>query len=198
MSRLHLFLTLANFVLLVPGVILPVYGVEVTTHVEASLLPAPVDVTVYQQTRSILGTIRELWASEDRLVAFLILFFSIIVPVLKATALFTSLQVKSEGLRRRLVRVVDSIGKWSMADVFVVAVLLAFLATRDQAQANTFTVPILLQEVEVAMNTQLTSTLHPGFYFFLGYCLLSIFWTQLLQRRAAALAAVGSPPPVSR
>ena len=182
MSRLHLFLTLANFVLLVPGVILPVYGVEITTHVEASLLPEPVDVTVYEQTRSILGTVRELWRSEDRLVSFLILLFSIIVPVLKASTLFAAMQVRNEGLRRRLVRVVDSIGKWSMADVFVVAVFLAFLATRDQVQANTFLVPVLIQQVEVAMETQLTSTLGPGFYFFLSYCLLSILWTQLMQR----------------
>ncbi len=182
MRRLHLFLTLANFVLLVPWVILPVYGVVITTHVEASLLPAPVDVTVYEQTRSILGTVRELWRSEDRLVAFLILFFSIIVPVLKASTLVAALQVRSEGLRRRLIRLVDSIGKWSMADVFVVAVFLAFLATRDQVQANTFTVPVLIQQVEVAMETQLTSTLGPGFYFFLGYCLLSTLWTQLLRR----------------
>jgi hypothetical protein len=61
-------------------------------------------------------------------------------------------------------------------------VFLAFLATRDQVQANTFTVPVLIQQVEVAMETQLTSTLGPGFYFFLGYCLLSILWTQLLRR----------------
>jgi uncharacterized paraquat-inducible protein A len=184
-SRIHLFLTLANFVLLVPGVVLPVYGVEITTHVEASLLPEPVDVTVYEQTRSILGTVRELWRSDDRLVAFLILTFSILVPVLKASILFTSLRVKSEAARWKLVRFVDSIGKWSMADVFVVAVFLAFLATRDQAQANTFVVPVLFQQVEVGMETHLTSTLGPGFYFFLGYCLLSILWTQLLQSRIA-------------
>ena len=63
------------------------------------------------------------------------------------------------------------------------AVFLAFLATRDQVQANTFLVPVLIQQVEVAMETHLTSTLGPGFYFFLSYCLLSILWTQLLQRR---------------
>jgi paraquat-inducible protein A len=103
------------------------------------------------------------------------------------------MQVRSEGLRRRLVRVVDSIGKWSMADVFVVAVFLAFLATRDQAQANTFMVPVLVQQVEVAMETHLTSTLGPGFYFFLSYCLLSILWTQLLQRHVARDIALTDP-----
>ena len=36
------------------------------------------------------------------------------------------------------------------------------------------------------METHLTSTLGPGFYYFLGYCLFAIFWTQVLKRRGSA------------
>ena len=176
-------LTLVNFALLIPGVTLPIYSVEITTRVEAAIIAEPVDVTVYQQTRSILSTIRELWASADYLVSFLILVFSIIVPVTKASMLLTSIYMANKTVRKWLVLLVDVIGKWSMADVFVVGVLLAFLATRDQVQENLFTVPILLREVEIGMETHLTSTLGPGFYYFLGYCLFSIFWTQVLKRR---------------
>jgi uncharacterized paraquat-inducible protein A len=182
-KRLHLALTLLNFALLVPGVILPIYGVEITTRVETQILPEAVEVTVYQQTRSIVGTVQSLWQSGDWLVAFLILFFSIIVPVLKTSALLGSLYAASERVRQRLVLVVDRIGKWSMADVFVVAVFLAYLATRDQAQANSFTVPVLFQQIEVSMATRLTSELGPGFYYFLAYCLFSILWTQVLGLR---------------
>ena len=179
-------LTLVNFALLIPGVTLPIYSVEITTRVEAAIIPDPVDVTVYQQTRSILSTIRELWLSEDYLVSFLILAFSIIVPVTKGSMLLASIYAGQESVRKWLVWLVDLIGKWSMADVFVVGVLLAFLATRDQVQENLFTVPILLRQVEIGMETHLTSTLGPGFYYFLGYCLFSIFWTQVLKRRHAA------------
>ena len=62
------------------------------------------------------------------------------------------------------------------------AVFLAFLATRDQAQTTALSVPFFLQQIDVGMETRLTSTLGPGFYCFLGYCLLSILWTQLLRR----------------
>jgi len=182
-------LTLVNFLLLVPGVTLPIYSVTITTEVEASIIPDTVEVTVYEQTRSIVGTVRELWQSGDHLVSFLILLFSIVVPVAKGGMLLASLSGVSDAARRRLVSFVDLIGKWSMADVFVVAVFLAFLATRNQAQTNGFSVPVLITQVDVNMATQLTSTLGPGFYYFLGYCLFSIAWTQMLKRQWSVFPA---------
>jgi len=180
-TRPHVALTLMTFLLLVPGVTLPIYSVSITTSLEASIIGESIEVTVYEQTRSILGTVRELWRSADYLVSFLILFFSIIVPVTKGSMLLASIYVTRQALKRRLVMAVDLIGKWSMADVFVVGVFLAFLATRDQAQANSFSVPVLLQQVEIRMQTHLMSTLGPGFYCFLSYCLFSVFWTQVMQ-----------------
>ena len=186
MTRLLVVLTSINFLLLVPGVTLPIYSVSITTLVEASILPDPVEVTVYQQTRSILGTVRELWRSADYLVSFLILLFSIIVPAAKGLMLLASIYVGKATVKKWLVLFVDLIGKWSMADVFVVGVFLAFLATRDQAQENLFTVPMLVTQVEIGMETHLTSTLGPAFYYFLGYCLFSIFSTQVLKHRQSA------------
>ena len=176
-------LTLLNFLLLIPGVTLPIYSVVITTQVEAVIIPDPVAVTVYEQTRSILGTISELWNSDDYLVSFLILLFSIIVPMTKGSMLLISVYTATDRIRQWLIWLVDLIGKWSMADVFVVAVFLAFLATRDQAQANSFSVPVLLQQIDVVMETHLTSTLGSGFYFFLAYCLFSVFWTQVLKHQ---------------
>ena len=176
-------LTLLNFLLLIPGVTLPIYSVVITTQVEAVIIPDPVVVTVYEQTRSILGTISELWNSDDYLVSFLILLFSIIVPMTKGSMLLISVYTATDRIRQWLIWLVDLIGKWSMADVFVVAVFLAFLATRDQAQANSFSVPVLLQQIDVAMETHLTSTLGSGCYFFLAYCLFSVFWTQVLKHQ---------------
>ena len=80
LRHLQLLLTLAGFALLVPGVILPVYSLIITTRVEAQLFPSPVDVTIYEVHRSILGAALDLWRSGDFLVAFLILFFSVAVP----------------------------------------------------------------------------------------------------------------------
>jgi paraquat-inducible protein A len=184
-TRLHLLLTLVNFALLIPGVTLPVYGVTISSQVSAALIAQPVDVTLYEQTRTILGTIRELWTSGNHLVSALILLFSIIVPLTKASTLVASFYVAKESVKKGLIKVVDMIGKWSMADVFVVAIFLAYLATRDQVQANTLTAQVFTQQVNVDMETHLTSTLGPGFYYFLSYCLFSIFWTQVLRHAPA-------------
>jgi hypothetical protein len=68
-------------------------------------------------------------------------------------------------------------------------VFLAYLATHDNAQANSFSVPVLFQQVDVGMVTHLTSTLGVGFYYFLGYCLFSVLWTQVLKYRSPTLNA---------
>ena len=184
MTRWILVLTLVNFVLLVPGVFQPIYSITITSQVDAGF--AQFDGVVFERTRSILGAIRELASTGDYLVSFLILFFSIVVPVTKASMLVSSLYVGSQRVRAWLLYLVDLISKWSMADVFVIGVFLAFLATENQGQQQVFEVSLLGQDVEVAMGTTLTSKLGPGFYFFLSYCVFSIAWTQVLKHRASS------------
>jgi uncharacterized paraquat-inducible protein A len=58
------------------------------------------------------------------------------------------------------------ISKWSMADVFVVGVFVAFLAANAVKKEGGL--------------LSFEAVLGPGFYFFLGYCLLSILSSQLL------------------
>ena len=181
-----LILTLVNFVLLVPGVTQPIYSITITTQVDAGF--AQFEGTVFDRTQSILGTIRELASTGDYLVSFLILLFSVIIPVTKGSMLLASLYIGSRGIRRRLVFIVDLVSKWSMADVFVVGVFLAFLATESQGEQSVFNIPAFGQELEVSMATILTSTLGPGFYFFLSYCLFSIGWTQILKHRGLSVA----------
>ena len=53
-----------------------------------------------------------------------------------------------------------------MADVFVIGVFLAFLATESQVQENRFQVEALGAQLEVGIVTRVTSTLGPGFLLF--------------------------------
>ena len=177
-------LTLVNFGLLIPGVTQPIYSLDITSTVNAGV--AQFEGQIFERTRSILGVVRELADSGDYLVSFLILFFSIIVPVTKGSMLLGSIYVTRPTVRDRLVKIVDLIGKWSMADVFVIGVFLAYLATKSQVQESHFQVPTLVGTLQVQLQTHITSTLGPGFYFFLAYCLFSIFWTQVLKQRHAA------------
>ena len=190
MKLVIVLLTLINFGLLVPGVVQPIYSLDITSTVDAGI--AQFEGQVYQRTRSILGAVRGLIDSGNYLVSFLILLFSIIVPVSKGSMLLGSIYASQQRVRERLVKIVDLIGKWSMADVFVIGVFLAFLATENQVQENRFQVEALGAQLEVGIVTRVTSTLGPGFYFFLGYCIFSIFWTQVLKQRQMSQARVSA------
>ena len=190
MKLVIVLLTLINFGLLVPGVVQPIYSLDITSTVDAGI--AQFEGQVYQRTRSILGAVRGLFDSGNYLVSFLILLFSIIVPVSKGSMLLGSIYASQQRVRERLVKIVDLIGKWSMADVFVIGVFLAFLATENQVQENRFQVEALGAQLEVGIVTRVTSTLGPGFYFFLGYCIFSLFWTQVLKQRQMSQARVSA------
>ena len=123
-------------------------------------------VVIQDTAKSILGTAQSLWQDGNLLVAFLIVFFSVVIPTLKLGLLGFSCSMQRFAWSGRYAKWSGLLSKWSMADVFVMALIISFLAIK--ASANTST---LLQT-----NIQLES----GFYYFLGYCLLSILSSQLL------------------
>ena len=123
------------------------------------------ELPAYNKTRSIIGTVQELYDGKQFLVAFLIALFSIIVPVVKSLLMvFSSMMVeKASAASDAIIRFIS---KWSMADVFVVAIIVAFLA----ANATQHTEKLFSLEAEFG----------EGFYYFLGYCLLSILSMQVM------------------
>ena len=124
------------------------------------------NIPAYDKSRSILGTVEELYRANQWLVAFLIALFSIIVPVIKSLLMIISslLSDKSARVSRVIIRLIS---KWSMADVFVVAIIVAFLAANATQQTEEL--------------FSLTAEFGDGFYYFLGYCLLSILSMQLME-----------------
>ncbi len=135
------------------------------------------DVEVYTQTRSILGSVRQLYRVGSPVPATLILLFSVVVPFGKAMLVAWSVFLADEA-RRRTTRFVELIAKWSMADVFVVAVIIAFLA----AQAST----VPPGDPSAAPLLKFTASFGPGFYWFAAYCVFSLGSQQLISRKSAA------------
>ena len=123
-------------------------------------------VSAFDKTQSIVGTAQDLLANGHVLVAVLIVLFSVIIPVAKGLMLLITLVLPPSLKRHRLMLVNNLVSKWSMADVFVIAIFIAFLAGNG------------LQENQGLVDFH--ATLENGFWFFLGYCLVSILATQLL------------------
>ena len=145
-------LTLVSLAVIIPGL----RSDALTITATIPLLKKP----LYEETQSILRAIRRLYDSKNYFVAGLILLFSVIVPFIKAAMMAVILTNKNAATRYRLYLLVRSMSKWAMADVFAVGIFIAFMA--GNAIDN------------------LDARVHPGFYYFIAYCLISNLSFQFL------------------
>ncbi|MFC1585593.1 paraquat-inducible protein A [Fibrobacterota bacterium] len=152
---LALILILISFGLLIPGIFLPVLTIQGSLS-----MPMLGTINLGSETRSILGTVKYLFETGNYLVSVLIFVFSVTVPFVKGILLLVVLLPGTSRTKSILLAVIRRIGKWSMADVFVVAVFLAYLAS---ASMQVF-----------------KAILEKGFFFFLGYCLISVLATEFI------------------
>jgi len=153
-------LLIISLVCLFPGLTQTILSLKI-----GAALPIVGTLTLHESTQSILKTIETLNKNNNALVAFLILLFSVIVPLFKAISLLSVLLIKKLRNHSRLHRFIALISKWSMADVFVVGVFIAFLSTQS--------------------NEALEAKLGTGFYWFLAYCLISIAASQIMTTEKA-------------
>jgi len=123
-------------------------------------------VPAFSKTNSILSTATELYSNNHVPVAGLILLFSVGIPLLKVLLLIAAHLPFRNAIKQRLLWVSAISSKWSMADVFVVAIFVAYLAANGIRESRAL--------------VEFNSSLGVGFYYFLGYCLVSIAATQLL------------------
>jgi paraquat-inducible protein A len=110
--------------------------------------------TVLQfESRGIIDTIIRLFKSGNFIVGVLILLFSVLIPITKTIVMFM-VSLKEPPKAYSWVKIIKDIGKWSMADVMIVALLLAFFALDGEQMTR--------------------ARLQVGVYFFAGYVILSM------------------------
>ncbi|MDO6444821.1 paraquat-inducible protein A [Colwellia sp. 1_MG-2023] len=179
MLRKHLgfIVNLAAIGLFIPGIYLPIFNLNM--DVTANVANGSLSSEIVNKELSLLGTIHELWQDERLLVAALIFIFSIAIPVLKTALVTLSYFLKNIHLGKKLVSFVNVIGKWSMADVFVIAIFLAVLSTNHAETATQQTLAVFGFKINVMLSSATLSNVGMGFYYFLSYCLLSMLGTQL-------------------
>ena len=119
---------------------------------------------------------RRLYEVGSPVPATLILLFSVIVPLGKAALVAWAMFLGDGGAGVARCASSRAIAKWSMADVFVVALFIAYLA----AQAST-TPPGSAAPALVAF----TAHFGAGFYWFAAYCVFSLASQQVSVRLAS-------------
>ena len=177
--------TVLAFIQVTGGDIRKVIMEKLAPQISASLQKNMPEVVVYEQTRSILGSVRRLYEVGSPIPATLILLFSVIVPLGKAALVAWSAFLASTAMRQRTLALVETIAKWSMADVFVVALFIAYLAA--QASATPTQGPNAAPAL-IAFNAHFGA----GFYWFTAYCIFSLASQQITVRLARGSGAAGA------
>lgn len=159
-----------------PGILMPIFSLDMDmmVNVTGSSFSAP----LIGQQLSILGTVEKLWGDQRFFVAILIFLFSVVVPLAKSVAIAAAAFMHDEKKRSRLLEWVSQIGKWSMADVFVVAIFLAVLSTQHADNQTSERFSLFGFSLDVQISTQTLSSVGEGFYFFVGYCIISLIGSQ--------------------
>ncbi len=196
-KQIPTFLFILSIAVLIPGITLPLMTIKATVNKQemlelASTVLVPANdqgssfiqnmlqsviqqlsvegsIQVFESSRSLLETMKELISHDHIIVGLLIGLFGVIIPTVKIILTLLSLAINSQEDKQRLLKMSGLLSKWSMSDVFVMAILVAFLTVNANEQT--------LGAV------QLNAELQSGFYFFSAYCLLAIAAGQLFERQ---------------
>jgi uncharacterized paraquat-inducible protein A len=183
-----LVLMLFCITMLVGGVLSPMIEVEVRiTRLDATLLGSPIEFheqSLYYRSKTVLEvfqTLLEMHRPAMSLVAVLVLLFSVVFPALKMLALSASLLRPSLLRNNRIVNLLAfELSKWSMADVMVLAIFMSFIAFNGVIESGLGAIRAEPQVQQLVIPTN-SSTLLPGYYLFIGFCVASIYLSKKLE-----------------
>ena len=93
---------------------------------------------LWTDKHSILSAIYALYLDNEYFLAGLIFLFSIVVPILKLVYLLmvTTLSTPRPSMRARVLHRLESLGKWSMMDVLVLALMVFYINASAIAEAT--------------------------------------------------------------
>ena len=128
------------------------------------------EISAYNKTQSILGTVKELASNNNLFVAALVGLFSIVIPSLKLLLQLLYCCLPLNGFKQKLGLVICALSKWSMVDVFVIALIVTYLAGNAHGKSGELLV----------MNAQFGE----GFWYFSAYCIFAIIASNLIKTPA--------------
>ena len=184
----YVFLVLSLVILLIAGITTPILEMEATiSKMSFELMGHTIhfeNQVLYFQSKSILDVFWIMITHEDipmKLVGVLLVTFSVVFPLLK---IISSLGYHSNYHHARGNPVIKFFvlksGKWSMADVMVIAIFMAYIGFNGIITSQFGKLSKASQEL-VLLTTNGTA-LQSGFYLFLTYTLLALFFSGFLTR----------------
>jgi Paraquat-inducible protein A len=140
---------------------------------------------VYYQSKSILDVfwiLMEDPAIEMKCVGVLMILFSIVFPVIKIVcSLFYYFNVASSQQNAVVRFFVLKSGKWSMTDVMIVAILMAYIGFNGMVTTQFNVIRAAIPQFELISHND--TTLQIGFYIFLVHVLLAMMLAALIEQK---------------
>lgn len=181
-------LSITSIIFLTMGLALPMIDLDARiTSVDISLLEENIhfdEQVMYFQSKSIVDVTRTLLENKGldlKIVGYLILLFSIILPFTKMILSLFYLFIEKLRTKKLVQIIIFYMGKWSMADVFVVAIFMSYIGLYGLINSQ------IIDTGSSAIDTINYSKLSPGIIFFTIYCILSIIMSSLIQRHYKAV-----------
>ncbi len=188
----YILLVLSLIILLVPGVITPMIDLEAKVSLMSFVLMGHAihfeSQVLYFQSKSILDVFWIMITHKDiqmKFVGVLMITFSVLFPLLKITSTMGYYYNYHQARENPVIKFfVLKSGKWSMADVMVVAIFMAYIGFNGIIASQFDQLKSFCKGMEI-LTTNGTS-LQPGYYLFLTYTLLALFLSGFLTRKPQA------------
>lgn len=174
------------FVFLLSGLLLPMIEIDARiSEMSFNLLGEPVmfqDQVLYYKSKSILEVVK-LMVTQSRLdlivVGVLVLTFSVLFPVVKLISSMLYLNSKQFESNKFIQFMIFKTGKWSMADVMVIAIFMAYIGFSGIITEQLNQIESITQNIDILTTNK--SSLQAGFYAFTSFAILSLLTSHKLQ-----------------
>lgn len=138
---------------------------------------------LFFQSKSILDVVKVLVtqsSADSVFVGILILVFSILFPVMKLSATGIHLLSKKKIAQNKIIRYFAfESGKWSMADVIVIAILMVYIGLNGLLDSQLKSLNIRSDDLNVI--TTNNTALQPGFIIFISFVLYGLILSTILK-----------------
>lgn len=114
-------------------------------------------LSLQHEVKTIVGVIGKLINIGNYILAFVLILVSLVIPFIKSLIILIHNFLRFMGRDSELHYIIKTIGKWSMVDVLVVAILVVFFTTNEDVTSEMI--------------------IESGLYFFLIYVLISMIST---------------------
>lgn len=155
-------LILISVIALITGWFSPI--LEITAYQDIPMLGN----TIFQyESKSIISALQNIFQSEKYFIASIILLVTVITPIIKSILLVLISYKDKFHWSQKSKKFLTHVGKWSMLDVFVVAIIVTFFSMNAKGQTD--------------------ASLQIGIYYFSLYVVLSMICTYLVSFKKTKL-----------